>query len=924
MFILKFTKLLLCFALVSVSGMAQPLQIDNISTTPSTCVDNGSLTVTASGGDNTGAGYTYALVAPSQETRPFQSSNAFSALPSGSYTVEVVDNAGVSVQQIATVGGNYMAPDITQVTITKTSCPGGNDGELTAVYTAGSATPMQFYLYDAAGTTLLQGPQASPTFSGLTDGSYTVRIQDACSIVDNMGAIIPPTVSSSPLSLILQKFELGCTNADVRIEAITSYPPYSYTITDNATGTVVVSNGSASNRDHTLSRGSYTVDVIDACGRTYSKVFDFDNPSIGGRSIQEGCGYKLSISHTSVQFACPNVQYCYKLTSDATWTCMSDSVTATVIPAGNYDVKIINPCCGEEYLAPNQLNIPQSNTSVVQKALTYWCIDNTTARIVDFNGMSNVKVWYVGPALNNFTGTADNNNETFTPGISVGDTMLTQTYSNGIENMRILNLPIGTYTFGYKDDCDPTPKTFDMVISKVDNYNPYAAIELGCPGFNKIHVSKVGSDVIRGNIEILDASGTVIQSFPATSTNFDDTMTVFNLTAGDYTARFYFTGTSSPNYNYLYTPCPQPLDIPLTIPTYSPPDLTESSTYSCAPTMSLVAVGAGVQPMTYAIREVGASAFGPTQSNNVFPGLDPTKVYEVEATDGCSNNAINTVSASGVLAPPNIMAEYDCETNPNGNASTAILSVTNVHGADYEWKDVSSGTVLGTNRTYTLSPVTPGDYQIKVSIPALGSDECVADSATINISTDNCAVILSINNITNFKVQEDNCTALLTWNTETQEKTEDFIVERRYQDEDKFVAVSRIPTSGTANRYYFRDENISNQKGVYYRLAQEKEDGTFEYSSTLLLRPKCSKIESKVSIYPNPVGNKFTVKIKDAQGEYRYTLTNMHGQVIDKGHLVMSANESQPVSIDLADGIYMIEVSNEKGDVENLKLQVRN
>ncbi|MCC6460046.1 MAG: HYR domain-containing protein [Saprospiraceae bacterium] len=127
---------------------------------------NGSITVSASGGDGT---FSYAWTGAG-------STNTLVNLPAGTYTVTVTDGENCTSTLSATIEqpGALAASSSS----TEPSATGSADG--TASVSASGGTPGYTYLWSNDGTTA--------TISGLTSGFYTVTITDAngCTLVQNV------------------------------------------------------------------------------------------------------------------------------------------------------------------------------------------------------------------------------------------------------------------------------------------------------------------------------------------------------------------------------------------------------------------------------------------------------------------------------------------------------------------------------------------------------------------------------------------------------------------------------------------------------------------------------------------------------------------------------------------------------------------
>lgn len=150
--------------------------------TPSTCGSaDGTVTGNGAGGTVAGA-YTYSWV--DAGGAPVGATQTVTGLPSGDYTVTVMDDNGCTATATVTVtdisGGTLTAAVTSNYNGAEVSCVGSCDGEITANM-AGGTTP---YTYDIGGP-----GQASPVFTGVCAGTYTVTV------TDGVGCIATTTIT---------------------------------------------------------------------------------------------------------------------------------------------------------------------------------------------------------------------------------------------------------------------------------------------------------------------------------------------------------------------------------------------------------------------------------------------------------------------------------------------------------------------------------------------------------------------------------------------------------------------------------------------------------------------------------------------------------------------------------------------------------
>jgi hypothetical protein len=125
--------------------------------------NNGTITVTATGG----TGLTYSI-----NGTTFQSSNSFTGLAAGNYTVTVKSSAGCMGTTQVTIGTNNPCAGVT-ITVTATKVDpttGQSNGSITA--SASGSTGFTYSLNNGAF-------QSSATFTGLATGNYTITAKNA-------------------------------------------------------------------------------------------------------------------------------------------------------------------------------------------------------------------------------------------------------------------------------------------------------------------------------------------------------------------------------------------------------------------------------------------------------------------------------------------------------------------------------------------------------------------------------------------------------------------------------------------------------------------------------------------------------------------------------------------------------------------------
>ncbi|WP_409415694.1 T9SS type A sorting domain-containing protein [Flavobacterium sp. PS2] len=211
---------------------------------------NGTATVTATGGTGT-LGYVWS---PSGGTAA-----TASGLTAGTYTVRVTDANGCFKDQSFTI----IEPTVitTSGTHTDVSCNGGSDASATVTATGGTGT--LGYVWSPSGGT-------AATASGLTAGTYTVRVTDANGCFkDQSFTIIEPTVITTSGT----HTDVSCnggSNASATVTATGGAGSYTYSWSPSG-GTAATASG--------LTAGTYTVIVTDENGCFKDQSFTIIEPT---------------------------------------------------------------------------------------------------------------------------------------------------------------------------------------------------------------------------------------------------------------------------------------------------------------------------------------------------------------------------------------------------------------------------------------------------------------------------------------------------------------------------------------------------------------------------------------------------------------------------------------------------------------------
>jgi gliding motility-associated-like protein len=251
-----------CQVTTSTITVTEPtaIQASAVLTTPVRChgESNGEITVTATGGTLVNPNYTFEMVAPVTSNN----TGLFTGLSFGTYTVNVRDDNGcvkaansivvtepTTLTGFASVSSNYNGAKI--------SCPGADDGQITAVANGGNGGYVYVLDQDAGN---LSG-QADGSFDAISPGSFTVTVTDSkgCVVTTAPVTLTDPVAITASASITTTISCFGFNDGQITVSGTGGTGAYTYSmvmpVASNASG---VFSG--------LSQGTYDFLVTDLNG----------------------------------------------------------------------------------------------------------------------------------------------------------------------------------------------------------------------------------------------------------------------------------------------------------------------------------------------------------------------------------------------------------------------------------------------------------------------------------------------------------------------------------------------------------------------------------------------------------------------------------------------------------------------------------
>jgi gliding motility-associated-like protein len=703
------------------------LQLNTVSTTPSTCPNNGTITISASTGFPP---LIYSLPIGPVTGAP-QTTNVFSSLPPGTYTVRVSDGSGAFQQQTAVITGTYVNLDFT-TTVSSPYCEGDNNGSITGIPVPGTGVaPFSWELLPPS--PVMIPPQSSNVLGNLPAGDYTIRMADACNNLRTLMATIndPNTAFTSIAPPILYK--IGCDSilASFTFNAQVLRTPYTIAFqTSNGVfippgNTVIDTSQFPGTHNVTvhqlfpgLTYGDYVQAIVtNSCGdqittQATSLPFAFSPAYTFGQQCSNAVTalFKLISIPNSGGITIANDPLTYSLTHVATGvliaadTLFGQSITipidATLEPGNTYYFHITDGC-GEQFDSSYTVPFPPSPGLASQGIFPPTCIDSVigTLYVTTVNFSSDARLILLsGPATFGSTDPELGYTNSYTYPDTVPAAFPNSFY--------LQTIAPGTYTYQVIDGCgNEIAGSITVNPQEVMSLDHYADYRKGCPGQNALYFSVSPM----AYITVTDLSTNTVLYHQMQFFGAMDSL--INLSSGSYEVNFAYTQTEGIPIDDQEMPCQMITDT-ITIPPYTFPGILLGNPILCSGTLFLEALAdstQGIPPYQYEI--IAGPQLFPLQSSSAFQ-ISEAGTYTIRIHDACGNATANLLSV-GQPGIPVAEITADCHLLQASFPSSAYNN--------YEWMAPDGSVFTGDH--LVLDPVTfadTGNYTI-LQITEIGS-----------------------------------------------------------------------------------------------------------------------------------------------------------------------------------------------------------
>ncbi|RYC52352.1 T9SS type B sorting domain-containing protein [Flagellimonas olearia] len=311
----------------------------------------------------------------------------FSGLPSGDYVIVINQRKGSAscdYYDYVTVDGPPQALEADSALVQNYTCL--QDGIIEAQNVSGGTAP---YEYSIDGVNFVSGPGAE-TFSGLTEGTYTVTVRDAngCLIATDpitIDPLNPPTdLDFSATNPICPVF-----TSDVTLSATGGTPNLTYEIIAPA-GSVVNNGNNATFAG--LAPGTYLFRVTDSLGCSYDESYTIDpitEISVTGQLLSNITCFGDTDGELQFNVANFNTDYDYSVTGPATFNGSAQTngtISLSGLAEGTYTITVTDNYTSCTDTASVTINAPPSALTASHVVAQPSCIADGSVTITPTGG----------------------------------------------------------------------------------------------------------------------------------------------------------------------------------------------------------------------------------------------------------------------------------------------------------------------------------------------------------------------------------------------------------------------------------------------------------------------------------------------------------------------------------------------------------
>ena len=669
--------------------------------------------------------YTYEITAPI--TVAPQTSNIFTGLAAGTYTVQVTSGKNCITTETITVS----EPDtiiVSDPIVSQYACASGNTmnyATITVSTVTGGSGVYPIYEFIENGVVVQSGSSNTYTEADSTGGTFTINVYDDAGCVGSAATAITinPYISLDSLDVNVTN-EITCTNLEsISVTANTTGGTptnLEYTVED-VVGTTTGGVYSETNTtgDFTgLDIGNYIITVTNLdTGCSLETVHYVNNPntfdlvvdSVIDVTCYNGNDGSVNITFVDLMISGTNPDqagpFTYTISDEAGTAVITDTaanagpITITGLMGGTYTITATldsNPFC--TVVKNFTITRPTAELSVIATEASSVTCDNNLGSIeaVATGGWST----------------------TYEYELMLGGAVV-EAYS---PNSFFSNLAAGTYTVNVRDTsgCIASADVTLEVPAPINATFTPSTTMLLCFGDQdaSITIENVTGGQGSNYTYVLNTIA------PTPSSSGPQTTNVFNdLAAGTYSI------TITDGYNCEFTSA----DIVIDQPAQIEASLVTTTTQSCAveSTLTLTATG-GVAPYTYSNTSTFNTTLGTFNNTITFPVPHGTYEYYVRDANGCEIYVSNEITIDPLEELVVSLGASTTTINCAGDNNGSIVATAQGGLGNYVYtlEDTDGNTINATQDSPgVFTDLFAGDYIVHVV-----SEDCIANSSPVSIT----------------------------------------------------------------------------------------------------------------------------------------------------------------------------------------------
>ncbi len=195
-------------------------------------------------------------------------------------------------------------------------------------------------------------------------------------------------------------------------------------------------------------------------------------------------------------------------------------------------------------------------------------------------------------------------------------------------------------------------------------------------------------------------------------------------------------------------------------------------------------------------------------------------------------------------------------------------------------------------------------YGFAIRQGSSGTGAGIVDAIRVSTSWNSSPLPVTIKS---FSASLLNNSASLVWNTTNENNVDGFTIERS-NDGNTYTNIGFVAAKNTTSNSYTFNDVLQIKNATYYRLKITDKDGSFKYSSVIVMNAKSG---IKLDIYPNPAINNLVITHPQSTVNSTVKIVNIDGKNLITQNLQNGATQSTIDVSKLIKGNYLVVFEND-------------